>query len=188
MNWRFDERSFARQVDPDGMTRKVRRLLEEGIASWGDAAPVAFTESHKDWDFELALRARKDCDGSGCTLASAFFPGTQREKILLYPTLFEQDRDEQVTTLAHELGHVFGLRHFFVDMDAEEKKLPSVVFGKHSRFSIMNYGSDGRLTESDRADLKRVYQAAWSADAQSMIGKQVRLLDRPGRSHQKEST
>lgn len=179
LNWRFDEKSFNRHEDPEAMKRKVRRLLREAIDAWKDAVPVSFVESRENWDFDIALRKRKDCDERGCTLASAFFPDIVRQRVLLYPTMFEQGHAEQLSTMVHELGHVFGLRHFFADTDADEKKLPSLVFGTHSRFTVMNYGSDSRLTESDRKDLKRLYEAAWSADPQGEIGKQVRLLHAP---------
>lgn len=179
LNWRFDEKSFNRYEDPEAMKRKVRRLLCEAIGAWKDAVPVAFVESRENWDFDIALRKRKDCDESGCTLASAFFPDIVRQRVLLYPTMFEQDHAEQLSTMVHELGHVFGLRHFFADTDADEKKLPSLIFGTHSRFTVMNYGSDSRLTAADRDDLMRLYKAAWSADPQAEIGKQVRLLHAP---------
>jgi hypothetical protein len=179
LNWRFDERSLERYEDPEAMKRKVRRLLREAVDAWEDAAPVTFTESHKGWDFEIAIRKRKDCDESGCTLASAFFPDSVRQRVLLFPTLFDESRTEQHLTMVHELGHIFGLRHFFADTDADEKKFPSLIFGQHSRFTIMNYGSESRLTQADRKDLKRLYKAAWSAEPEAEIGKQVRLVKAP---------
>lgn len=43
----------------------------------------------------------------------------------------------------------------------------------------MNYGSDSRLTEADRKDLKHLYETAWSADPEAEIGKQVLLVKAP---------
>ena len=68
--------------------------------------------------------------------------------------------DEQIIeTLAHEIGHVFGLRHFFAKVS--ESAWPSEIFGTHSKFTIMNYGSDSRLTKNDRSDLEALYTAVW---------------------------
>ena len=75
-------------------------------------------------------------------LASAFFPDAGRHPLTIYPRMFTQSRKEQVDTLIHEIGHTFGLRHFFAQVS--ESAWPSVVFGTHQAFSIMNYGSRGR--------------------------------------------
>jgi hypothetical protein len=178
LNWRFDPKAVARHGNPDAMKRKVRKLLREAIEAWGET-PVAFRESDEDWDFEIAVLKRKDCDDEGCTLASAFFPEPVRQRVLVYPSMFDYDHAEQVSTMVHELGHVFGLRHYFADTDSEEKKFPSLVYGKHSGFTVMNYGPRSHLTEADRKDLLRLYQAAWSAEPEQEIGKQVRLVQAP---------
>lgn len=176
LNWRFHDESFERYGDAKGTKSRVARLLQQAIDAWGDAAPVRFRKSDSAWDFEIYMRQRRDCQDDGCVLASAFFPATRRERMVLYPSLFEYDEAEQLATMEHEIGHVFGLRHFFAQTDAGEREFPSLVFGKHSRFTIMNYGSDSRLTEADRRDLARLYEAAWSADPEAEIGRKVRLL------------
>lgn len=179
LHWRFDERSLLRHDDPHAMARMVRRLFHEAVAAWQDAAPVRFKESTERWDFEIAVLRRPDCERDLCTLASAFFPLPVRQRLLVYPSLFEFDRDEQLATMAHELGHIFGLRHFFADTDSVELKFPSHHFGSRSRFTIMNYGEKSRLTEADRRDLRRLYQAAWSDDPKAILGKPVKLVSAP---------
>lgn len=182
LNWRFDERSLDRHEEPQAVRRKVRRLFRDAVAAWEGAAPVAFAETRKDWDFEIAVLRRRDCDDEGCTLASAFFPEPVRQRMLIYPSMFDYDREEQLATIAHELGHIFGLRHYFADTDEDELKSPSLVFGKHSPFTIMNYGRASRLTDADRNDLKRLYEAAWSQDPQAVLGRPVRLVEAPHRA------
>ena len=86
--------------------------------------------------------------------------------------MLTQSRKEQVDTLTHEIGHIFGLRHFFADV--RESAFPSEVFGEHRPFSIMNYGSQSELTDDDKADLKRLYQAAWSGELTEINGTQIR--------------
>ena len=176
LHWRFDERALARHDDPDAIRRKVRRLFREAVDAWSDAAPVTFQESRIGWDFEIAVLRRPDCDGELCTLASAFFPLPVRQRLLVYPSMFDWGWDEQVSTMVHELGHVFGLRHFFADTDTDELDFPSHHFGSSTRFTIMNYGYESRLTEADRRDLRRLYQAAWSGDPEAILGKPVTLV------------
>jgi hypothetical protein len=119
------------------------------------------------------MRLTDDCDANGCVLASAFFPDAGRHHIYLYPKIFEQSPEEQVETLVHEIGHVFGLRHFFANVS--EKAFPSRIFGVHKAFSIMNYGNRSVLT-LDKADLKRLYQLAWSGELTPINGTPIRFV------------
>lgn len=174
LRWRFQEYAMQLFLDPEAAKSAIRVLLGEAILAWGDAAPVRFTERHDAWDFEVVVRAEDKCTINGCTLASAFFPDSGRHALVIYPRMFEQIRAEQVETLAHELGHIFGLRHFFADV--AETAWPSQVFGKHSKFSIMNYGPNSRLTKTDRSDLRNLYQMAWNGDLTDINGTPVRLM------------
>jgi hypothetical protein len=79
-----------------------------------------------------------------------------------------------VDTLIHEIGHIFGLRHFFANVS--ETAWPSEVFGSHQAFSIMNYGAMSELTKVDRADLKTLYELAWQGQLTHINGTQVRLM------------
>jgi hypothetical protein len=88
--------------------------------------------------------------------------------------MFQQIKKEQVDTLAHEIGHVFGLRHFFAP--ETETRWPSVIFGAHNPFSIMNYGNNSELTEADRSDLKLLYEGAWSGQLKEINGTPVKLV------------
>ena len=84
------------------------------------------------------------------------------------------DRSEQVETLAHEFGHVFGLRHWFANIS--ETGWPSELFGKDKQFTIMNYNSDSVMTETDKDDLKKLYVAAWDRTLTAINGTPVRLF------------
>jgi hypothetical protein len=120
------------------------------------------------------MRRGDDCSPSGCVLASAFFPDAGRHRLVLYPKLFTQSREEQVETLIHEIGHVFGLRHFFANVS--ENAWPSEIFGTHSKFSIMNYGNLSALTAEDKKDLRRLYQMAWSGALTQINGTPIRFV------------
>lgn len=174
LRWRFNEASFLQFADPAAAKNAVRDLMSKGLLLWQDAVPVKFAERSDAWDFEVVVKANDDCDSNGCTLASAFFPDQGRHKLLIYPMAFEQPVSEQVETLAHEFGHVFGLRHFFAQL--HETEWASEVFGKHRPFSIMNYGEKSKMTRQDRKDLKTLYAKAWSGELTKINGTPIRLV------------
>lgn len=174
LRWRFRERSMIVFANPKAAKREIETYLAEALVAWGDAAPVGFIKQDEGWDFEVVMNASDDCRGGGCVLAAAFFPGGGQEQFLLYPQLFEQSREEIVETFAHELGHVFGLRHFFAQVS--ETRWPSEIFGEHAKFSIMNYGELSKLTEIDKEDLRRLYAGTWGGALTEINGTQIRLM------------
>lgn len=113
LRWRFNEKSLKHFADVKAAKDEIRNLLGQALLLWGDAVPVKFSERTDAWDFEIVVEQKDDCDASGCVLASAFFPDQGRHKLYIYPMTFDEPKKEQIDTLAHELGHVFGLRHFF---------------------------------------------------------------------------
>lgn len=174
LRWRFQEHSLHVFESPASAKVHIRKLLGEALLAWGDAAPVKFAERDDLWDFEIVAREADRCTINGCVLASAFFPDAGRHELRLYPTLFNQSRQEQVETLIHEIGHTFGLRHFFANLS--EGQWASVIFGTHKRFSIMNYGPDSKLTAEDKSDLRRFYQMVWSGELAEVNGTAIRLV------------
>ena len=174
LRWRFQERSMTFFNNPEAAKAGIRQLLGEAILAWGDAAPVKFTQKNDAWDFEIVVRKADRCTLNGCVLASAFFPDAGQHELVIYPQMFKQSRQEMVETLVHEIGHAFGLRHFFAKL--EETEFPSEVFGTHNPFSIMNYGSKSVLTEEDRADLKRLYQLVWSGELTDINRTPIRFV------------
>lgn len=174
LRWRFRESSFAGLPDSAARKQAVETLFGEALLAWGDAAPVKFAKRDDAWDFEIVMRRMDDCNGGGCVLASAFFPDAGRHKLLIYPKMFTQTHKEQVETLIHEIGHIFGLRHFFALVS--ETAWPAHVFGKHNKFTIMNYGADSRLTNADKSDLKSLYQSAWSGQLTHINGTEIKFM------------
>ena len=174
LRWRFRETSMWVFRNPASAKTAIRKLLGEALLAWGDVAPVKFAEKSDVWDFEIVMRRNDDCDNTGCVLASAFFPDAGRHQLVLYPKMFTQSREDQIETLAHEIGHVFGLRHFFANVS--ETAFPSQIFGAHKPFSIMNYGNKTQLTSDDRGDLKRLYQMAWKGQLTHINGTPIKLV------------
>ncbi len=174
LRWRFQESSMTVFKKPAAAKGAIRKLLGDALLAWDDALPVKFAERNDAWDFEVVMKKTEECDNNGCVLASAFFPDGGRHKLFLYPTMFQMNETEQVETLTHEIGHVFGLRHFFALI--KETAWPAQVFGKHKPFSIMNYGEQSKLTKDDKADLKRLYQTAWSGELKVINGTPIKLV------------
>lgn len=175
LRWRFRARSFEYFANPTAAKDEIRRLFAAAVMAWGSAAPITFTEDEDVWDFEIVMRSADDCNpGGGCVLASAFFPDSGRHQLQMYPRLFTQARKEQVDTFIHEIGHVFGLRHFFANIS--ETAWPSEIFGTHSKFSIMNYGALSDLTSTDKDDLRRLYQLAWAGWLTQINGTPIRFV------------
>jgi len=174
LRWRFQEQSFAFFEDPEAAKSSISNLLGEAILAWGDAAPVKFRQTDNNWDFEIKMLAQPRCDPRGCVLARAFFPDGGRHELEIYPTMLDQDRAQQVNTLTHEIGHAFGLRHFFAKIS--ETGAPSVIFGVHRPVSIMNYGAQSQLTADDKSDLTRLYQLAWSGQLTEINGTPIKFV------------
>lgn len=175
LRWRFQERSMLNFVDPQAARLRLRRLFGEAILKWDNAAPIKFSEDEDVWDFEIVMSRTDSCLSDGrCTLARAFFPDSGRHELLFYPKLFTQSYKEQVDTLVHEVGHMFGLRHFFAQIS--ETAWPSEIFGTHDKFTIMNYGALSELSDADKADLKSLYLAAWSGALPNINGTPVRFV------------
>lgn len=174
LRWRFQEHSMAVFVNPEAAKAAIRALFGRALLSWGDAAPVRFAEQDDVWDFEIVMREADQCNPTGCVLASAFFPDAGRHELKIYPRMFTQSPKEQVDTLIHEIGHVFGLRHFFANIS--ETAWPSEVFGEHRPFTIMNYGAQSELTDDDKADLRRLYETAWTGELVAINRTPIRFM------------
>ncbi len=174
LRWTFDEVSLSYYKNPEGIKTYIRSLFGEALMNWGAAVPIRFSENSDNSDFQIDVRSSDNCNNVGCVLASAFFPDAGRHQLVMYPKMFEQDRQEQLETLIHELGHVFGLRHFFAKIS--EEAWPSEIFGEHEPFSIMNYGSKSVLTDADRDDLESLYHQVWCGDLIDINGTPIHLV------------
>ena len=174
LRWRFQEQSLLPFQNPEAVKDYVREIMGEALIAWGTSVPVRFVEAVDPWDFEIVISSENSCNLAGCTLARAFFPDAGQHDLVLFPRMFEQVREEQIETMAHELGHIFGLRHFFAKVS--ETAFPSEIFGNHNKFSIMNYGEDSTLTEEDKSDLALLYSKVWSGELTEINGTPIELF------------
>ena len=89
--------------------------------------------------------------------ARAFFPNQLGRDVEVFPGGLDPQRpkDGLKKTFMHELGHVLGLRHEFA-VAANESA--SVQFMDPNPLSIMSYGENRDLQESDKAGTKAFYK------------------------------
>ncbi|KAF9155856.1 hypothetical protein BG015_008327 [Linnemannia schmuckeri] len=181
LRYRFNDRSLR---ESKRTKKEILNLFNKAVEQWGDAAPVKFIEDEVVWDFEFDVRKDRFCFEDGCVLASAFFPDGGRHHFVIYPSMFDQSEPEQVETLVHELGHVFGLRHWFAKYEDAELggDWRSEVFGHNDPVTIMNYDDlttdidECTLTKNDKHDLKHFYNLVWNRDLVSINKTPIRLF------------
>jgi hypothetical protein len=174
LRWQFADGTLAPFQDPAAAGSAIESIFGDALLAWGDAAPVKFSKNTDACDFEIVVRTSDDCDPNGCVLASAFFPDAGRHQLYIYPIFFRQTAQEQLETLCHEIGHAFGLRHFFALVS--EQNAPAVLFGRQDKFTIMNYGELSRLTDTDKSDLKTLYELAWSGQLKQINGTPLKFV------------
>lgn len=174
LRWKFDKVSLSQFKYPDRIKDYIRELMAEALNGWDYAIPIRFSENEDNSDFRIIVNAADNCNIRGCTLARAFFPDSGRHDLVVFPKMFDQNKKEQVDTMMHELGHVFGLRHFFAKI--KEKQWASEIFGEHKPFSIMNYGALGELTEDDKRDLHKLYNMVWSGQLKEINSTPIKLV------------
>src|SRR3989338_2634203 len=175
--WSFDS-SFDRLfVNPEAAKNKFAELFDRALSLW-QFNHIQVVYSPAGSDFRIVQKPSDECTASGCVLASAFFPDGGRHELNLFPILWRHgDDDDIVNTLVHEIGHIWGLRHWFAL--SKEPNAASFPFrhDPNNLQSIMNYGENSILTEKDKTDLREFYQYVW--ENRSLPGhsdKQVRLF------------
>ncbi|KAF9083410.1 hypothetical protein BGX29_003170 [Mortierella sp. GBA35] len=169
-----------RDNTPEDRRESVRILINEALARWGANAPVGIIEhppvgiieNADAWDFDIDVRASNH-PVRPSVKASAFFPNEHQNTLTIFPPLFLRTHQQQVDTLTHEIGHIFGLRHSFANT---REARPSVLFGTDCPLSIMSYRPDRSLTNHDANDLVTLYTMAWSGDLTAIGGKNINLL------------
>ncbi|KAL7906239.1 hypothetical protein GGI35DRAFT_459135 [Trichoderma velutinum] len=134
----------------------AKDAMKAAVAKWkGEGACFKEVKRYESAVFAVVYEHRQRSD----YLAYAFFPKAEPGEVLLYPRIFAGDNENYLANiLAHEVGHILGLRHEFAHQ--REAEVPSVRFGSEDPQSVMEYHEDLsklQVTEKDLEGLREVY-------------------------------
>merc|ERR1712232_134059 len=133
----------------------VQELFEQAQQKWEftDYVTIEQVDSIFKADFIVHAAPTNGNMSSGFVLASAFFPNADQNDFYVYPEMFTLG--DPLNTMLHEIGHIYGLRHYFF---REEEGFPGLTFGTENEKTIMNYGKNSIFTDTDKKDLKALYE------------------------------
>ncbi|KAL7793197.1 hypothetical protein V8C37DRAFT_378754 [Trichoderma ceciliae] len=136
-----------------GLAALVSDAAAEGISMW-QGHGVRFKEVGRDDPATFQIRYKRYPDNNDPRVYACAFPPREWASSLSVYELGLVNADFLANILAHEFGHILGLRHEFDDGDC------SVRFGRENDESVMNYfdhASKHQVGEQDRKDLARFY-------------------------------
>ncbi|KAL7791751.1 hypothetical protein V8C43DRAFT_283862 [Trichoderma afarasin] len=156
LTYTIDAKSFPTSAE----AVQVKAAMQTAISMWkGIGASFKYLEV--DNSDSATFVVTYHCHGPRNIYASSFFPDESPGDLLVYK-LGLSHAAYLANILAHEIGHILGLRHEFADKNHKEGKiLRCVLFGKKNPRSIMNYHEDlGQLqvSEQDLRELKDFYE------------------------------
>lgn len=140
---------------PPPLAASVEDDMKKAI-SWWQSTGVRFKQVPRDARATFALRF----DGGKCKkgYALSFMPDTGPAELLVYQKSLSK-AEHLPNILAHEIGHIMGLRHGFAHKKKNE--VYSVLFGCEDERSIMNYydhPGELQVSERDLQGLRAFYE------------------------------
>lgn len=139
---------------------QVKEAMQEAISMWkGIGASFKYLEVDINGSATFVVTYRRD--GPRDLYARSFFPDDSTGELPVY-NLALSNAAHLANILAHEVGHILGLRHEFADEYHPEGRIfPCVLLGKKNPRSIMNYYKDPgqlKVSEQDLRGLKELYE------------------------------
>jgi len=172
ITWKYSSDSNFSKISAE----HFEDILNKAISAW---VFVPFTlvgpkDFRDDVDFIVTIHGMEnrqvdEFGNVGYVLGQAFFPDSVDKSFHIWPSPF--DDSELLNTVEHELGHTFGLRHYF---GLEEGNIAFFRHDPNDPKSIMNYNENGVLTCKDKIDLKDLYNGVWAKTLTRLIDEQTR--------------
>jgi len=130
----------------------TKEQILAAISDWGiSGIELRFVPESDSRKATFIVRYSKRPNGG--TIARAFFPTAEQSDVVIYPLAFSRGQiDYLKNVLAHELGHVYGLRHEFAIEEGD-----TLQFGPSNSSSVMNYNDPPVIQSSDRIWLQKLY-------------------------------
>ncbi|EHK19111.1 uncharacterized protein TRIVIDRAFT_224981 [Trichoderma virens Gv29-8] len=165
---------ICHETFPTFLLSLVEEAMRKAISMWKGIG-VSFKQVQRN---DQATFAVLYSDRKRRAYASAFFPNEQSRKLFIYESGLLK-ASYLANILAHEIGHILGLRHEYTDAypdtDDEEKNYPSVCFGSKNDQSVMVPKNPEQLQvhEKDLEELRSFY----SYDREEYKGLPIREID-----------
>jgi len=150
LTWTMKTRSFPKPEQ----AAYAQQQMQSAISDWGISG-IEFQYVSEDKSDTVTFTVKFSKTPSGSTVAKAFFPVEEQSSLVIYPIAFSEGQIRVMkNVLAHEVGHIYGLRHEFAMTEGN-----TVQFGPSNPASVMNYNSPPVIQESDRTWLQKLYDA-----------------------------
>ncbi|KAJ4862322.1 hypothetical protein T069G_03276 [Trichoderma breve] len=156
---------------PSDLSAKIGPAMEKAVDLWQNHG-VSFKQVGRNDPATFAVVYE---NGPPKAYARSFFPNESRRTL----SVFQRTRrapDSLPGLLAHELGHIQGLRHEFAHTDEEEMQFPSVLVGSENTKSIMNYFARPEEYQVQQSDLKEL-RSFYEYDKAEYKGLLIRDID-----------
>ncbi|PNP48113.1 hypothetical protein TGAMA5MH_00770 [Trichoderma gamsii] len=142
--------------DTPGTAALVAVAMTEAISMWGDIQ-VSFRLVSRSDPAAFQIKFKEANSSHPDLYAKSFLPGECNGRLVVYQNALDESAC-LASILAHEVGHILGLRHEFAL--ERERQWPSVRFGRKNHLSIMNYFDHPRelhVSKQDRDELAAFY-------------------------------
>ncbi|KAJ4862321.1 met-zincin domain-containing protein [Trichoderma breve] len=134
---------------PAPLSSMVEDSMKAAIGMWNDIG-VSFKQVARNDPATFAvIYENRNRNAYACS----FFPNELSRELIIYPPSL-QKTNHLSNILAHEVGHILGLRHEFAHK--REKGLPSALFGSENADSIMNYFDHPEQLQVREQDLEEL--------------------------------
>ncbi|UKZ75967.1 hypothetical protein TrVFT333_003663 [Trichoderma virens FT-333] len=161
---------ICQETFPAFLLSLVEEDMRKAISMWKGIG-VSFKQVHRNDQATFAVIYN---DRERGAYACSFFPNEQSRKLFIYkPSL--RKANYLANILAHEIGHILGLRHEYANTHDEEKKYTSVRFGSENAQSVMNLKIPEQLQVHDQ-DLEEL-RSFYSCDIEEYGGLPIHDID-----------